>query len=114
MAGNTEDDEDTVTPTLEDLSAEDRTKIEAKMKELAELMLGEYVRIGDGFVNRGTGSTIFTTTTKVISRSFFSSPEFKQKVATKVEEVISRMFTEIWGLEIESRVKAKLERLGFS
>ncbi|KAG8051114.1 hypothetical protein GUJ93_ZPchr0009g1179 [Zizania palustris] len=43
---------------------EDRAKIEAKKKELEELMLREYVRIGDGFVNRGTGSTTFTMPTK--------------------------------------------------
>ncbi|KAG8100373.1 hypothetical protein GUJ93_ZPchr0013g37185 [Zizania palustris] len=61
MVGNTEDDDDSVVPALEDLSKKDHAEIEAKTKELHDHMLGRYVKIGDAFVKRDVGSITITS-----------------------------------------------------
>ncbi|KAG8061203.1 hypothetical protein GUJ93_ZPchr0003g16831 [Zizania palustris] len=74
MVGNTEDDDDSSTIALEDLSEEDRTELEAKVKELRDRILARYVKIGDTFVKRDTRSVTITTLAKVTVPSYRAGP----------------------------------------
>ncbi|KAG8081334.1 hypothetical protein GUJ93_ZPchr0007g3606 [Zizania palustris] len=64
MAGNTEDDDDSGTIALEDISEEDRAELEAMVKELRDRMLVRYVKIDDMFVKRDARSITITTSAK--------------------------------------------------
>ncbi|KAG8069674.1 hypothetical protein GUJ93_ZPchr0006g41800 [Zizania palustris] len=65
MAGNFEiNNDESVIPTLEDLSEEDHAGIQAKTKELHTLMLGRYAKTSGNFVKCDTRSVTITMQTK--------------------------------------------------
>ncbi|KAG8077078.1 hypothetical protein GUJ93_ZPchr0006g44479 [Zizania palustris] len=103
MVGNTEDDDDSGTVALEDLS-EDRAELEAKVKELRDCMLAKYVKIGDTFVRRDARSVTITTPTKIKVR--------EDQVIPSVEDLGGRTYYGTGsGGGVEETLKAIMKRL---